>query len=208
MDLVRELPFSSLAGALRYRAAETPNKVALLYPDPAKQSTEYTVLTFRQYDNVTNRLAQKIDEYLTIARSTEETLTCAILATGGIEYLLCQYALLKLQNVVMFPISSRNSQPATEHLLRETKTVLLITTKLFLPLIENIRQKDEFQSLIVLCIDQDFHVEHFLAEKDRAFDTEHFTHLVPMKIPNDDEINRTVVILHRFSISLIFFRRL
>ena len=145
-DRVRSLPFSSIAGALEYQAQTRPEKTAILYPDPSKDSREYTSLTYRQYNNVVNDVADKISKYLPCS-SSDESVTCGLLAVGGIEYIVSQYALLKVPNAIMFPISARNSQAAIEHLMRETKTVLLITTLAYLPMVKILQEKGDWTEI-------------------------------------------------------------
>jgi long-subunit acyl-CoA synthetase (AMP-forming) len=89
------------------------------------------------------------------------------ISVGGIEYLLCEYALLKLGNVIRFPISARNSPSAIEHLLGETKTNLLITKNQYLPMLETLEGQEEFQSLKILNLDTNqLNIEEFLKRKD------------------------------------------
>lgn len=125
MKLLENLPFTSIIGALDYQARTQPNKIGVLYPEPKSDATEYASLTYQRYNNVVNHFADKIVEYL--PSSSAESITCGILAVGGIEYLLSQYALLKIPNVIMFPFSYRNSPEAVEHLIRETKVALILT---------------------------------------------------------------------------------
>ena len=195
MEQLKKFPFSSIAGALEYQAQTRPEKTAILYPDSNTNSTEYASLTYRQYNNVTNHLAQKISKYLSSSTS-DEAITCGLLAVGGIEYLLSQYALLKLHNVIMFPISPRNSQAAVEHLLRETKTTLLLTTSQYLPMIQTIQQGQEFQSLKVLLLDSDeFQTEQLLKKKD--VECTMTSDLIAVREKGDEELNQVVIILHR-----------
>jgi len=193
MEQFENLPFSSIAGALEYQAQMRPEKTAILYPDPNRNSTEYASLTYKEYNNVLNYLAEKIAKNFP-SSSSNELITCGLLAVGGIEYLLSQYALLKLENVIMFPISARNSQSAIEHLLKETKTALLLTTSQYLPMIETIKQQQQqFQSLKVLLLDSDeFKSEELLKNKDTF--TSSINHV---RKKSYEEFNKVVVILHR-----------
>jgi acyl-CoA synthetase (AMP-forming)/AMP-acid ligase II len=196
MEELRNLPFSSISGALQYQAQTRPEKIAVLYPDPNTNSSEYASLTYRQYNNVTNYLAEKLSKYI-LCSSSNESVTCAILAVGGLEYLLSQYALLKLDNVIMFPISARNSQLAVEHLLKETKTVLLLTTSQYLPMIKTIQQEQEqLQSLKVLLLDsEEFQNEELLKNKD--VECPLTSNDITTDKNRDDQLNKVVVILHR-----------
>ena len=195
MEELKRFPFSSIAGALEYQAEARPEKRAILYPNPKTHATDYASLTFGQYNNVTNHLAEKISKYL--PPGSNEPVTCGLLAVGGLEYLLSQYALLKLPNVIMFPISARNSPAAVEHLLRETKTALLLTTSQYQPMIQTIQQQDEFQSLKVLLLDsEEFNTEQLLKNKDRPCSM--ISSGIPFKKEKDEEdLNRVAVILHR-----------
>jgi acyl-CoA synthetase (AMP-forming)/AMP-acid ligase II len=189
MDEVNNLPYSSIAGALEYQSKIRPDKVAILYPDPKTNSTEYASLTYKQFNNLTNYLAEKIGNYF----SSSESITCAILAVGGIEYFLSQYALLKLENVIMFPISARNSQSAIEHLLKETKTKFLLTTSKYLSMINQIKQdNNQFKYLQVLLLDSKlFEIEELLKHKDIEYSIKQRNN------NNKEELNKVVIILHR-----------
>ena len=198
MEQLKKFPFSSIAGALEYQADARPEERAILYPDPGTHSTEYASLTYRQYNNVTNHLAEKIVKHLppSYSSTSNELVTCGLLAVGGLEYLLSQFALLKLANVIMFPISARNSPAAVEHLLRETKTALLLTTSQYQPMIQKLQQQEEFQSLKVLLLDSDeFNMEKLLQNKDQA--CEMISCGVPFKKKDDEDLEKIVVILHR-----------
>jgi acyl-CoA synthetase (AMP-forming)/AMP-acid ligase II len=182
MEEILNLPYSSIADALQYQSEIRPDKLGILYPDPQTNSTEYASLTYKQFNNITNYLAEKIGNYF----SSEETITCAILAVGGIEYLLSQYALLKIENVIMFPISPRNSQSAIEHLLKETKTKILLTTSQYLSMIK----QDNYQLQILLLDSELFQIEELLKIKDIEYSTKQIKN-------NKEELNKVVVILHR-----------
>ncbi|CAF1084633.1 unnamed protein product [Adineta ricciae] len=195
MEYLKQLPFSSLTGALQYQTRTKPNKTAVLYPDPKSNWKEYSTLTYKQYDNVTNHLAGIISKYLPSLSSSNETITCGLLAADNIKYLLSEYALLKLPNVIMFPISSRNSQAAVEHLLKETKTILLLTTSQYSSMMEMVRQKEEFQHLKVLLLDNDeFDLEQIMAKKD--IECKMTFKSVSIGEKNDEELNKKVVIIH------------
>ncbi|UJR29759.1 hypothetical protein I4U23_017307 [Adineta vaga] len=189
MDYLENLPFSSISGALEYQSEQKPNNLAILYPDPDQNYHEYASLTYKQYNNLTNHLAEKISSYLPNL-SSNQSITCGLLSNGGIEYLLCQYSLLKLSNVIMFPISARNSPSAIEHLLKETQTCLLITTSFYLPMIKTIQQENsQLQSLKILLLDsEEFLIENLLKLKDvqSTFKSKH----------NSNQLNQVVVILH------------
>ncbi|CAF2957194.1 unnamed protein product [Rotaria sp. Silwood2] len=194
MEQLQNLPFSSIVDALEYQAQIRPEKIAILYPDPNQASREYASLTYRQYNNVVNNLANKISKYLPWS-SSDESITCGLLAVGGIEYLLSQYALLKLPNVIMFPISARNSQATVEHLLEVTKTALLLTTTQYLPMIKIIQQQQQFQSLKVIFLDKDeFIIEDLLKNKDIECPTT--SDIITLRKNKDKEFNRVIVILH------------
>lgn len=203
MEHLLNLPSSSVIGMLEYQSKAKSENNAVLYPDPDQHSREYATLTYRQYNNAVNNLANKISKYLP-STSSKESMTCALLATGGVEYLLSQYALLKIPNVIMFPISARNSQAAVEHLLRETKTILLITTEQYLPMVNTIREKEEFQSIQVIVWEQnEFKIKEVLNSKDDEchlnFDN---TDLGKNRI---EILNKVVVILHRYDLLKISF---
>jgi acyl-CoA synthetase (AMP-forming)/AMP-acid ligase II len=193
MEELENVPFSSIVGALEYQAQMRPEKSAILYPDPNRNSTEYASLTYKQYNNVTNHLAEKICKYLP-PFSENESITCGLLSVGGIEYLLSQYALLKLSNVIMFPISARNSEAAVEHLIKETKTILLLTTSQYLPMIKKIQQ--QFESLKILLLDsEEFKIEELLKNKD--IECSVTSGVITLKRSREEELNKIVLILHR-----------
>ena len=196
MEQVRNLPYSSIAGGLQYQSETRPNARAILYPNPEKNFNEYSILTYKQYDNVTNHLAEKICNDLTFC-SSEESIVCGLLAVGGIEYLLSQYALLKLSNVIMFPISARNSPSAIEHLLIQTKTTLLLTTSEYFPIVKTIQQQqNQLKSLKILLLDDEqFQIEELLKNKDKEYSNKSIW--IEKRIKSEEELNKVVVILHR-----------
>ena len=199
MDELKSLPFASIIGALEYRAASHAERTALLYPDAQQDYTAYASLTYRQYNNLVDHLASKISNHLpTTSVGADEKIVCGVLGPGGTDYLLAQLALLKLPNVVMFPISPRNSQAAVEHLLRLTETKLLLTFTSYLPLVETIQELDEFRSLKVLLLDSDeFHLEKLLSKKDQVCDFEPPAMAMMEKRKRSDHANNVVIILHR-----------
>ena len=190
MEEIKNLPYSSIVGALQYQCEIRPNKHAILYPDPKTNSTEYASLTFKQFNSITDHLASKLQANF----PSKESITCAILAIGGIEYLLFQYALLKIENVTMFPISPKNSQSAIEFLVKETKTEFLLTTSLYLPVIHWIKQQNnEFQTLQVLLFDSDlFQIKDLITNKDSIE-----SNSMKQITNNKDKLNKVVMIFHR-----------
>ena len=197
MDQVRNLPYSSISGALQHQSKTRPDKRAILYPDSNKNCLEYASLTYKEYDNITNHLAEKLAEYLS-DYSSEEPITCALLSVGGIEYLLSQYALLKLSNVIMFPISARNSPGAIEHLLKETKTKLLLTTSIYFPIIKTIQQQQQNQlkDLQILLLDgEQIHIQQLLNNKHLSYLNK--SNLIKQRNKSEEELNKVVIILHR-----------
>lgn len=200
MEELKSLPFASIIAALEYQAEINANRTALLYPDPKENFTTYASLNYKQYNNLVNHLAVKISEYLPISSVTsDEKIVCGLLGSGGTDYLLAQLALLKLPNVVMFPISPRNSQAAVEHLIRMTNTRLLLTFSSHLPMIETIREQEEFESLKVLQLDSDeFHLEQLLIKKDEMWDVESSPTTTKMiqKRKISEHYNDVVIILH------------
>ena len=200
MEEVEKLPYSSLGGALQYQSEIQPNKLALLYPDPNENYTKYASLTYEEYNNITNHLAKQIFNSFP-SFSSDERITCALLAGGRIEYLLSEYALLKLPNVIIFPISTRNSQSAIEHLLKETQTTLLLTTSQFYPMIKTIQQQNQFQSLKILLLDSEqFQIKELLKYKDKTISNE-----IQSRKKNNEELNKVVVILHRYIFCFCFY---
>jgi acyl-CoA synthetase (AMP-forming)/AMP-acid ligase II len=190
MNFLQTLPYTSIIGALEYQALHRPEKTAILYPD--RQCRAYASLNYRQYNNIVGHLAKKLHE-----RIFSTSATCALLAVGGIDYLLAQYACLKLPHTIMFPISARNSPAAVEHLLRETKTSLLLTNSSYLPMIRSIQSLEEFQSLQVLLLDGDeLCIDELLQNgKDVPCDDMFCSRSIDEQVPS--EIDRIVVILHR-----------
>ena len=199
MEQLLQLPYSTLIGGLEYRAQVSADKTALLYPDANKNYTEYASLTYKQYNNVVNHLANKIYNLLPATTSNDAStpaVTCGILATGGIEYLLSEYALMKIPNVVMFPISARNSQAAIEHLIRETKVILILTTRQYVPTLETIQAQEEFGSLKVVVLNEgEFDIEEMLKRKDEECVTA--PKALVMREKNVGDLNKVVMILHR-----------
>ena len=192
MEQLKKLPYSSVVGALQYQSETRPNKRAILYPDPNENFTKYASLTYREYNNITNHLAEEILNHFP-SLSSNERITCALLGNGGIEYLLSEYALLKIPNAIVFPISIRNSQSGLEHLLKETETKLLLTTSLYLPMIQIIQQ--ELKDFKVLLLDSElFHIKNLLKYKDN-----NSSNISNRK--TGEELNQIVVILHRFDFS-------
>jgi long-subunit acyl-CoA synthetase (AMP-forming) len=185
MEHLNNLPYHSIRDALEYQAQLHGDNNAILYPD---ENVQYSYLTYKQYNNIVNHIADEISKTIRL----NDSVTIELLFNGGIEYLLYEYAVLKIENVIMFPISTKNSQSALEHLFRETNTKILLTTKQYLPVIELIQLEEEFYSLQVLLIDSEqFEIKNFLEKKDQISS---FQKSISM---NNEEVNQVVVILHR-----------
>lgn len=197
MDELHALPYTSISGALEYHARVRAEKPALLYPDAERNFAEYASFTYEQLNRLVHHLAKRIVERLPeISAVTDQPVTCGILAAGGMEYLLCQLALLKLPNVILFPISSRNSQAAVEHLIRKTKTMVLFTVAHFLPMVTSIQEQEEFQCLKVLLFDSEaFDMQGILQKKDEPCEIDSSS--IMTKAGENDSLNRVVIILHR-----------
>lgn len=123
--MVADLPYKSLAELLDYQAENRSNKPCLLYPDLSSEPLRYASVTYAQVNAAANRLAMKYAQQIDISSNTEKSVVVGLLASSSIDYLLTFYGLIKL-GVVVFPLSTRNSQAALEHLIQKTGVSYLV----------------------------------------------------------------------------------
>ena len=114
--------FSSITDMLEKQAQLRAHQDCLLYPDQT-DSHKYATLTYKQLNEVTNHIAEKFAAQIQCSSSNETPVVC-LLANSDVSYLLSIYALLKL-NVIVFPLSIRNSDAALVHLLKNSKASYL-----------------------------------------------------------------------------------
>ena len=132
--MAAELRFSSIADMLEKHAKNRPDHPCLYYPDQADSDT-YATLTYKQLNEVTNYLAEKFSAVLGQFQTNECPVVC-LLANSNVNYLLTIYALFKL-DVVVFPLSIRNSEAATKHLLEITKASYLFYSDEFSAMVKS-----------------------------------------------------------------------
>ncbi len=110
---------------LDYQAQNRPNKTCLLYPDLSSNPICYASATFAQVNAAANRLATKYSKQIDVSSNSQKSITVGLLANSSTDYLLTIYGLVKL-GVVIFPLSTRNSKAALEHLIKTTGVSYLI----------------------------------------------------------------------------------
>jgi acyl-CoA synthetase (AMP-forming)/AMP-acid ligase II len=120
--MATELRFTSIADMLNKHAQNQPNKQCLYYPDQSQLHT-YATLTFKQFNEYTDHLAEKFSDIVGQNQTNETPVVC-LLANSNANYLLTIYALFKL-NVTVFPLSIRNSNAAIKHLLEKSNASYL-----------------------------------------------------------------------------------
>ena len=109
--------FTSIADMLNKQATYRSDRVCLYYPDQSDPHT-YATLTYQQLNEVTNHLAHKYSVVIDENQKQEVPIVC-LLANSSVDYLLTIYALLKL-DVIVYPLSIRNSEAAIMHLLEKS----------------------------------------------------------------------------------------
>ncbi|CAF1221760.1 unnamed protein product, partial [Didymodactylos carnosus] len=151
MNLVDNQPYTAVGDILTYQSKVRPTKSCLLYPNPSN-SEEYLSATYAQVHQFTTRLVQKfLSQYFNDNPPTTSTVIC-ILSNCTTEYFLTVYTLLKLPNVIVFLLSTRNSKTAIEHLINETQAKYVFTTKDYLELLPLI------ETLKIIQFDNDVHI--------------------------------------------------
>ncbi|CAF0954297.1 unnamed protein product, partial [Didymodactylos carnosus] len=129
-----EMNSSAIGQILEYQASQRPNHLCLLYPDLSFNFTQYASLTYAQVNNITNNLAEQFSQYI----SQKDMPVVCLLANNNVDCLLMLYALLKL-NIIVFPLSTRNSQAAIVHLVNETQASHLFTTEQYSSIAEQFK---------------------------------------------------------------------
>ncbi|CAF1427608.1 unnamed protein product [Adineta steineri] len=169
--------FSSIADMLQKHAQNRSDEKCLYYPNKS-QSDSYASLTFKQFNEVTNHLAKRFSNIIRQKETNRNPVVC-ILANSDVDYLLTTYALFKL-NVVVFPLSIRNSDAAIKHLLEKSNASYLFYSKAFSSVATT------FDSIINLHQMEELNISELLDYKESSFKPEIDT----------DEIDRICIIFH------------
>ncbi|CAF1205772.1 unnamed protein product, partial [Didymodactylos carnosus] len=152
MNLTDNQPYTAAGDLLTYQSQERPTKSCLLYPNPSN-SAEYLSATYAQVYQFTTRLSRRfLSQYFNDNPPSTSTVIC-ILSNCTTECFLTIYALLKLPNVIIFLLSTRNSKTAIEYLINETQAKYVFTTKDYLktlPLIATLK---------IIEFDNDVHID-------------------------------------------------
>jgi acyl-CoA synthetase (AMP-forming)/AMP-acid ligase II len=133
-----KLRFSSITEMLNKQAENHSDRLCVYYPDRTDWQT-YATLTYKQFNDVTNHMAQEYSNIISQNQTNETSVVC-LLANSSIDYLLIMYALLKL-DVIVYPLSIRNSEAATMHLLEESNVSYLFYSDEFLSISEKVATK-------------------------------------------------------------------
>ncbi|CAF1244485.1 unnamed protein product [Didymodactylos carnosus] len=183
MDILSNLPYKSIANILEHQSFKRPDKLSLLYPDPA-DSTQYLSLTYRQLNRITNYLSSKLSNHFVSLPTT--TVVC-ILGNSDVRYLLMIYSLLKIKNIIVFPLSINNSKGAYEHLLNVTCATHLFTTEEYYDRIQDINY-----ALKVIKFDLEFNISDFstIGNDETILDHKDYVD------DSHDELDRIKIILH------------
>ncbi|CAF0959524.1 unnamed protein product [Didymodactylos carnosus] len=117
-----------------YQALKRPKQACLLYSDSVHKFSQYSSLTYKQVNDITNNLAQQFSQHIS---QMNNTVVC-LLANNSVDYLLTLYALLKL-NVTVFPLSTRNSPAAIVDLVIKTKASHLFISEQYWSIVEQLK---------------------------------------------------------------------
>lgn len=167
---------------LNKRAQDCPDHICLYYPDQEKSHT-YSTLTYKQFNEATNHLAQKFLMILDKDETDETPIVC-LLANSDINYLLTIYALFKL-NVIIYPLSIRNSEAAIIHLLEKSNVSHLFYSDEFSSIASNVRI--EFGSKVSLHQMKEINVVQLVSYGKSSFESK----------ADIDELDRIRMIFHR-----------
>ena len=174
--------FLSIADMLNKHAQHHPDHKCLYYPDRAEPHT-YATLTYEQLNRVTNHLAYNFVQLLGQNETEEPSIVC-LLANSDTSYLLTIYALFKL-NVIIYPLSVRNSDAAVMHLLEKSNVSYLLYSNEFSSTADSVRSK--FGSKISLHLMEEIDVDQLVLSKEIPFE--------PKLSAN--ELDRVRIIFHR-----------
>lgn len=174
--------FSSIADMLSKHAQHRPDHECLYYPDRVQPLT-YATLTYDQLNKVTNHLAHKLSVLLSQNELEEPPVIC-LLANSDTSYLLTIYALFKL-NVIVYPLSVRNSNAAVIHLLEKSNVSYLLYSNEFSSTADSVRSK--FGSKISLHMMEEVDIAQLISSEEIVFETKTDT----------NELDRIRIIFHR-----------
>ena len=123
--MVADLPYKSLAELLDYQAKNRSNKTCILYPDLSSEPLHYASVTYAQVNAAAHRLAKRYAQQIDISSNTKKSVIVGLLANSSIDYLITLYGLIRL-GVIVFPLSTRNSKAALEHLIKTNDVSYLV----------------------------------------------------------------------------------
>lgn len=127
--------FASIIDMLNKQAETHSNDTYLLYPSEEDPQT-YAQLNYKQFNDVTSHLADKLSIHVRETPMSTRPVVC-LLANNDASYLLTIYALFKL-DVIVFPISTRNSEEAILHLLEKSHASYLFYSKEYFSMVPRI----------------------------------------------------------------------
>jgi acyl-CoA synthetase (AMP-forming)/AMP-acid ligase II len=179
--------FSSITGMLQEQAQSRAHQTCLLYPDQTDPHT-YATLTYKQLNEVTNHIAQKFAAQVECSPTNEVPIVC-LLANSNVSYLLSIYALLKL-NVIVYPLSIRNSDAAILHLLENSHVSHLFYSNQYSPVVMKIDAK--FGSTIKLHLFEEIRIAELLELGESSF----------KPTAAMDELEQVRIIFHRYACRL------
>jgi acyl-CoA synthetase (AMP-forming)/AMP-acid ligase II len=179
--------FSSITDMLEKQAQSRAHQSCLLYPDQIDPH-KYATLTYKQLNEVTNHVAQKFAAQIECSCTNETPVVC-LLANSNVSYLLSIYALLKL-NVIVFPLSIRNSDAAIVHLLKNANVSHLFYSNQYSPVAMKIDVK--FGSTIKLHSFEEIRIAELLELGESSFKS----------TAGMDELEQIRIIFHRYTCRL------
>jgi acyl-CoA synthetase (AMP-forming)/AMP-acid ligase II len=176
--------FSSIIDMLKKQAESRADQVCLLYPDQTDPH-KYATLNYKQLNEVTNHVAQKFSVQVE-QNSTNKTPVVCLLANSNVTYLLSIYALLKI-NVIVYPLSVRNSDAAIMHLLEKSN-------------VSHLFYAEQYSSVAIK-----IGIKFGLAIEVLPFEEIHITELVELgestfkPTADMNELERVRIIFHRYT---------
>ena len=180
--MTTNLRFLSITDMLHRQAQDRSDHICFYYPNPTDPYA-YATLTYKQFNDITNRLAQKLMGLFNLNQN-DEVPVVALLSNSSVSYLLTIYALVKL-HVIIYPLSIRNSEAAIMHLLKQSNVIHLFYSNDFSVMADKVRTNlSSVESHLI----KDISIVELLQCKELTFE---------LKL-NINELDQVSFIMHRY----------
>ena len=185
--------FSSITDMLEKQAVLRAHQNCLFYPEQT-DARSYAAITYKQLNEVTNHIAEKFSTQIQCTLTNEPSIVC-LLANSNVSYLLSIYALFKL-NVIIFPLSIRNSDAAILHLLEKSGASHLFYSEQYSSVVKKIDAK--FGPMIKLHPFEEIQIADLLMLGESSFES----------ATKADGLEQIRIIFHRYAFKLKIIRLL